>query len=611
MEATKLHFGGCPIRVLRSSCAAVIGLASLSTLGGAVSAQERLVMPFACSVRSAEVRLSPSPPQSYRIYGNREHQIYTACSPANPNRCRNWNLYRFDLDCDGVKVPWLRVVATASSSERYRGRVWVSEGRLNVRMGRFWAPGADRFRPPRWWYEGGPPGDAGPYDDDEDDVGRPPRPGPDVVEMPPGFAPTLGLPIEFVAAPPEQDAPAPVAAEPRGGFDAAEVRKPVDPAEEPRPSGMAEARKLSDAVEPRKPQVGADTRQSPEPPKSPATTIAQGEPPRVASPKVEPVKPEPPAPAKEQKQAPVREAPLAQGTNAAPRIINGPQEAKRPADTQARGSDDAAKPQQEKADSAPVSEAPEEKKAPEVTVTAELAPEKGEHSPPGTNITSPSLETGGLTKLERSIESPTPQVLMVIAALLLSGTAFLIVLRRRERARVAALLNRDPSSVSFDGGVAASKPAADGALGVSFQAPSAHGTDSPSRQEPPPNHGRAATGRPEAPRRPVNFRDLLPDPANQEPVGEATAQHTNGSGGDVLADSDITPLPTTSSEAFQVLGVSPDASPSAIKKVVDGLRKSWHPDHARTETDRLLREHRLKQINVAWDIISGRQSSAA
>ncbi len=69
-------------------------------------------------------------------------------------------------------------------------------------------------------------------------------------------------------------------------------------------------------------------------------------------------------------------------------------------------------------------------------------------------------------------------------------------------------------------------------------------------------------------------------------------------------------LPETAADAYDLLGVRPDASPVAVKKIVDGLRLSWHPDHAKDEIDRSIREARLKQINVAWDLIQGRQKAA-
>jgi hypothetical protein len=61
--------------------------------------------------------------------------------------------------------------------------------------------------------------------------------------------------------------------------------------------------------------------------------------------------------------------------------------------------------------------------------------------------------------------------------------------------------------------------------------------------------------------------------------------------------------PETTHDAFVVLGLNPQASRAIVKKVVDGLRQSWHPDHAHDENDRVRREARMKQINAAWDLI--------
>ena len=71
-----------------------------------------------------------------------------------------------------------------------------------------------------------------------------------------------------------------------------------------------------------------------------------------------------------------------------------------------------------------------------------------------------------------------------------------------------------------------------------------------------------------------------------------------------------TTMPATAHEAFDLLGVTPDASPVAVKKIVDGLRLSWHPDHAKSDSDRHAREARMRQINVAWDLIQERQQAA-
>ena len=69
-------------------------------------------------------------------------------------------------------------------------------------------------------------------------------------------------------------------------------------------------------------------------------------------------------------------------------------------------------------------------------------------------------------------------------------------------------------------------------------------------------------------------------------------------------------LPATREEALHVLGAGPDASDPVLKKIVDGLRMSWHPDLAKTAEDHRVRSERMTQINVAWDILSGRQAES-
>ncbi len=70
------------------------------------------------------------------------------------------------------------------------------------------------------------------------------------------------------------------------------------------------------------------------------------------------------------------------------------------------------------------------------------------------------------------------------------------------------------------------------------------------------------------------------------------------------------PVPKTYEQALKVLGAAPEASVVAIKKIVDGLRQNWHPDHASSEPDRVYRERRLQQINAAWDIVAKQRAAA-
>ena len=71
-----------------------------------------------------------------------------------------------------------------------------------------------------------------------------------------------------------------------------------------------------------------------------------------------------------------------------------------------------------------------------------------------------------------------------------------------------------------------------------------------------------------------------------------------------------TTLPRTASEAYEVLGVNAEVSAGVLKKIVDALRMSWHPDHARDADDRVLREDRIRQINIAWDLINTKREAA-
>ncbi len=69
-------------------------------------------------------------------------------------------------------------------------------------------------------------------------------------------------------------------------------------------------------------------------------------------------------------------------------------------------------------------------------------------------------------------------------------------------------------------------------------------------------------------------------------------------------------LPRTVSEAYDVLGVNADVSEAVLKKIVDALRMSWHPDHARDDEDLRVREDRIRQINIAWELVNAKREAA-
>jgi hypothetical protein len=103
--------------------AATLAILFACSAGYPAQAEELLVMPYACSMAGGRPFLIPAPEQSHRIIGQREQRTFTACSPANPDVCRNWTVHRFDMDCDGARVPWMDVVASAS--DRAGGRAWI------------------------------------------------------------------------------------------------------------------------------------------------------------------------------------------------------------------------------------------------------------------------------------------------------------------------------------------------------------------------------------------------------------------------------------------------------------------------------------------------------
>ena len=70
------------------------------------------------------------------------------------------------------------------------------------------------------------------------------------------------------------------------------------------------------------------------------------------------------------------------------------------------------------------------------------------------------------------------------------------------------------------------------------------------------------------------------------------------------------PIPATREDALAVLGVNAEASEKVIKKIVDAMRQTWHPDLARNDIDRRAREERMKQINIAWDILRPKRQAA-
>lgn len=102
----------------------------------------------------------------------------------------------------------------------------------------------------------------------------------------------------------------------------------------------------------------------------------------------------------------------------------------------------------------------------------------------------------------------------------------------------------------------------------------------------------------------IQCRALVKDLERIRRIGDSAAVSLK------IAGSANPMLPQTASEAYDVLGVNAHVSAGVLKKIVDALRTSWHPDHARDDADREVREQRIRQINIAWDLINGERKAA-
>lgn len=69
-------------------------------------------------------------------------------------------------------------------------------------------------------------------------------------------------------------------------------------------------------------------------------------------------------------------------------------------------------------------------------------------------------------------------------------------------------------------------------------------------------------------------------------------------------------IPSNRDEALLVLGASSDIDTATLQRLVRALRQCWHPDLAQSDSDRTFRGARIAQINVAYDILSGRRAEA-
>ena len=105
------------------------------------------------------------------------------------------------------------------------------------------------------------------------------------------------------------------------------------------------------------------------------------------------------------------------------------------------------------------------------------------------------------------------------------------------------------------------------------------------------------------PKAPAMFRALVRDLERICRISDSAAASLSG-------QANVIAMPRTRAEAYTLLGVNPDVSEAVLKKLSDALRMSWHPDLARDDSDRAMREDRIKQINIALELIRSEKQAA-
>ena len=538
------------MRVLHVFSNSVLIFALFAIFTSTARSEETLVMPYSCMVEGGEPVLTPSDDKGYRIIGTRTQRDFTACSPTRPSHCRRWSIHKFKVDCGGKTVPWASIVA---ASDGYRS-AWVEDGRFVMRMPWTWTLSPDDPCARLRRFGRRPFGRHTRYCNHR----RADAPKP-TLKMPAGFAPMFGIDAIFVKTNSQQGDNFPDLQRDKEEKSAVVLDADLDGAPRQIPPLP-----LKNNIR----QNGA--------------AVAQNSPPESITPA-----PESDAPAQEEKKAQSEQQPEKQGetppeekTNShptpasketeptghphAPTIINAQ------LDKPTKTSQPITMPRS--VASAPFKAATQKSQTPAAETVKRFdfvpKPQKSSNEVPA-GVMAQSGKTGGRDNSPSNIgsnENLDDKLTMVLAGATVLGLGLIvigIVLLKRKRDS-SQEISRDISTVSIGGD---KLPAQSATRDVALLKKENQDIANP------------------------------PEPQKQTPAPPPASK---------LADA----IPKTRKDAFEVLGVSitPDASPTAIKKIVDGLRLSWHPDHAADEADRRIRESRMKQINAAWEIISQRNS---
>jgi hypothetical protein len=575
--------------------AALAPLVSSGSARAQAASDELVVMPFRCTMSRGRPAMAPATDTAHRVLGRRRTTSHTACAPGDDSQCRRWTIHRFDMDCDGVAVPWPEVVAATVD----RRRAWVEDGAFHMVMPPDWGDRADDpcAAPMRNWRPGLMRYCNERHRRGENFAAR-------TVVMPPGYAPTFGIDAIFVPVQTARHgAGTGAGSEPgavadglsAGGGTTVEGGIPVPRRLDPYAVGRRTADVAGGGAAARSPErIPFEVRPSPPPPVLSPPTVSRppgGEAARVAAatpelPRSEMSKSEAPRSATDAAEAEtVTRAPVATGgqaakseTDTAPRTGAQKVEASRgeASRIEAGGGPERAGAITARSTDVAVGTTagavvPRVINAPELPSAPPSALAPGEPASPAAPTAAPAdtpptrtarLEPApgiGRTLLERTPVADTPAAtpapeaaddgvpsrpliaVGVAAALGLAGLTLLVVALRRGRTGAdGATLERDLGAIRMT--------------------------------------------------------------ADAEQPGRSSVRSFEG-GARNIGGGDV---PATPQEALQVLGLglAPNADLVAIKKMVDAMRFNWHPDRAENAPDRKVREQRLQQINAAWDILA-------
>lgn len=574
----------------------------------AAGAVSRVSLPFDCDVRNGRPVLTPSSEHVFDIEGPHVQHALTVCSPIDDRRCRTLMLHRFVMTCAGQKVAWIDAVASVNEPEL--GQMTVENGRMHIRPGR-------RFEA---LFHGGCQ-DGGRFDPSRSDPRCFAQPWAErrsaVIVMPPGFAPLAEIGARIVVAsvdPPTKGRPAvpapsakepqpePVAASPTPAAPppaaalvplpaSAPTMMPVatektDPAPAPAAPAAAPALKASSTV--------------------PASAPAPAPPAAAPALKVESALPAPPpAP------APPTAAPAVKVASAVPAALSAP----------------APLPDER---STPVTPPPQAAPLPKRPAISETVPHS---SGPAPAPAAPVLSSW-ITVVERTAsvvvrpEDPLARLerewLMIgLGALALAGLVVTVAQRRALRPPSRGLVKMKLSSLETlaEGGSTDAQICRDLTQTAVSVVDEVRAAVDRLNQAPPLKRvllretriveqrlttilSREPDGQDDWRKLRVRLTQVMIELNRLRDIGEGALKS-------LAAFRRTADGPKDRLEAYQVLGVNPDVSERILKKLVDALRACWHPDLARDEADRKEREARIKEINIAWDLIIGKRAEAA